>query len=108
MANGYRDHHRSERALQYQVIRWVRRLWHAFGVDQCIFADTARIDYETLEHVVNIEQKYTRNDAKTGLSPVFEAVGASKRQNSRSLPMFRMPLVTGTVSHKPMGRPEAC
>ncbi|GMF46141.1 unnamed protein product [Phytophthora fragariaefolia] len=78
------------------MIRWVRRLWHAFGVDQCIFADTVRIDYETLEHVVNIEQKYTRNDAKTGLSPVFEAVGASKRQNSRSLPMFRMPLVTGT------------
>jgi len=55
-----------------------------FGVDECIFAGAVRIDRETMERVANIERKYARTEASTGLSPAFEAVGMSKRSKARS------------------------
>ncbi|ETP10826.1 hypothetical protein F441_13603 [Phytophthora nicotianae CJ01A1] len=58
-----------------------------FGVDECIFAGCVRIDPETMERVANIERKYARPEAKTGLSPAFEAVGVSKKKaKSKSAP----------------------
>ncbi|CAH0476574.1 unnamed protein product [Peronospora belbahrii] len=50
-----------------------------FGVDECIFAGAVRIDRETMERVSNIERKYARHEASTGLSPTFEAVGVSRK-----------------------------
>jgi len=37
-----------------------------------------------MERVANIERKYARTEASTGLSPAFEAVGMSKRSKARS------------------------
>ncbi|EGZ09205.1 hypothetical protein PHYSODRAFT_339570 [Phytophthora sojae] len=54
-----------------------------FGVDECIFAGTVRIDRETMERVANIERKYAQAESNTGLSPAFEAVELSKRQKAR-------------------------
>ncbi|KAF4034637.1 Ribonuclease III domain [Phytophthora infestans] len=51
-----------------------------FGVDECIFAGAVRIDRETMDRVAGIERKYARAEASTGLSPVFEAVGVSKKK----------------------------
>ncbi|KAF1784910.1 P-loop containing nucleoside triphosphate hydrolase [Phytophthora cactorum] len=66
-----------------------------FGVDECIFAGAVRIDRETMDRVANIERKYARTEASTGLSPAFEAVGVSRKKvkknastggNNHSLP----------------------
>ncbi|KAG7388521.1 hypothetical protein PHYPSEUDO_012307 [Phytophthora pseudosyringae] len=54
-----------------------------FGVDECIFAGAVRIDRETMERVANIERKYARTEANTGLSPAFEAVGVSRKQKAK-------------------------
>ncbi|CAH0486577.1 unnamed protein product [Peronospora farinosa] len=55
-----------------------------FGVDECIFAGAVRIDRETMNRVTNIERKYARNEASTGLSPTFEAVGVSSKLKAKS------------------------
>ncbi|KAL4165476.1 hypothetical protein KRP22_014186 [Phytophthora ramorum] len=55
-----------------------------FGVDECIFAGAVRIDRETMERVANIERKYARTEANTGLSPAFEAIGVSKKHRGKS------------------------
>ncbi|RLN64580.1 hypothetical protein BBJ29_006468 [Phytophthora kernoviae] len=53
-----------------------------FGVDECIFAGTVRIDPETMEHVARIERKYTPTEGRdlqlirdVFMGPLLETVG---------------------------------
>lgn len=54
-----------------------------FGVDECIYAGAVRIDRETMDRVANIERKYARIEANTGLSPAFAVVGVTRKHKTK-------------------------